>query len=312
MHDPFLYPDFTSYIRQGEPSQRRRAENWAIAIGLQAVDGLRTSEYLHQVAKRNIEGEVEMGEVPHILRSHYQVQAQRESEYEQEEADKASANIAHLLSQPTLDFTVHGYLTVHRRIFEGVLKHAGRVRDYNITKEEWVLRGDTVSYLAHQDIMPALHYEIEQERSFDYAGLGLREVVAHLARFVASLWQVHAFCEGNTRTTAVFLIQHLRSIGFELSNALFAQHSWFFRNALVRANYKQVQLGISYEYAPLERFFQNLLMGEQHRLSNRQLLIAPPENWPRATEQVPNKYRTSRSCLPTACVAWCWHSERRL
>jgi hypothetical protein len=103
--------------------------------------------------------------------------------------------------------------------------------------------------------------------------------IKHICRFVSGLWQIHPFREGNTRTTAVFTIQYLRSIGYKVNNDMFADYSWYFRNALVRANYKNPTLDIDYDYSFLEKFFQNLLMGTHHELKNRYLIINAPDNW---------------------------------
>lgn len=272
--------DFEEYIRQGEPGRVERAQAWRTAIGLQAVDGLQTSDYLRQTAQRHIEGEITIDEVRELIKAYYQSRTSREpDEDDQQEADKVSANIAKILSTQTLDFTTNGYIAMHRRIFNGVFKHAGEVRKYDITKKEWVLDGDTVNYLNWEDLRRAIDYDLEQERHFSYAGLQPEETVAHLAKFVSGLWQIHAFREGNTRTTAVFTIQYLRSIGFQVGNDQFAQHSWYFRNALVRANYKNVKKGINYSPVYLERFFRNLLLGEQWDLRNRYLHIRATREW---------------------------------
>lgn len=298
----FNIEDFDEYIRQGEPDKKEKAYIWQTAIGLQAVDGLSTSEYLKEAAKRNIEGEITVDEVSKLIRSYYQSKTQREpDDDEKEEADHAAANISKILSVRTLDFSTAGYVSLHRRIFEGVFKHAGKIRDYDITKKEWVLNGDTVNYLNSEDLRRALDYDIEQERKFSYKGLSTDEMVAHITRFVSGIWQIHAFGEGNTRTTAVFAIQYLRSIGFDINNDLFAKHSWYFRNALVRANYKNARLGIDYTPVYLERFFRNLLLGEQWDLRNRYLHIQASEEWkeqprldkPASTGQVQDKFGTS-------------------
>ena len=186
------------------------------------------------------------------------------------------------------------------------MKHAGELRKYDITKREWVLEGDTVNYLNWEDLRRAIDYEINQERNFSYKGLSSDEMVAHITKFVSGLWQIHAFGEGNTRTTAVFTIQYLRSIGFDVENDLFAKHSWYFRNALVRANYKNALKGIDYTPIYLERFFRNLLLGEKWDLRNRYLHIHPTEEWsvqpnlldPTSTPQVQDKYRTSTGYAP--------------
>ena len=298
----FNIEEFDEYIRQGEPDKKEKAYIWQTAIGLQAVDGLSTSGYLKETAKRNIEGEITVDEVGRLIRSYYQSKTQREpDDDEKEEADHAAANISKILSARTLDFSTAGYVSLHRRIFEGVFKHAGKIRDYDITKKEWVLNGDTVNYLNNEDLRRALDYDIEQERQFSYKGLSTDEMIAHITRFVSGIWQIHAFREGNTRTTAVFAIQYLRSIGFDINNDLFAKHSWYFRNALVRANYKNARLGIDYTPVYLERFFRNLLLGEQWDLRNRYLHIQTTEEWkeqPRldalsSTGQVQDKLGTS-------------------
>ncbi|MBR5632300.1 MAG: Fic family protein [Bacteroidales bacterium] len=274
------YLDFDEYLRQGEPAQREAAYAWSTAIGLQAVDGLTTSEYLNDLARRNIEGELTMDQVDKLLDSYYESKAAREAhDDDKNEADKASRNIKKILSVKTVDFTANGFISLHRRIFEGVFKHAGQLRDYDITKKEWVLEGDTVNYLNWEDLRRALDYDIKQEREFSYKGLTQDNLITHIASFVSGLWQIHAFGEGNTRTTAVFTIQYLRSIGFDVENDLFAKYSWYFRNALVRANYKNAVKGIDYSPIYLERFFRNLLLGEQWDLRNRYLHIHPSEEW---------------------------------
>ena len=279
-NDKELYLNFDEYIRQGEPSQREAAYAWSTAIGLQAVDGLKTSEYLNGLARRNIEGEITIDEVEQLLNSYYENKTTREADDDdKQEADKASKNIKRILSVKTCDFSTNGYISLHRRIFEGVLKHVGEMRKYDITKREWVLEGDTVSYLNWEDLRRAVDYDIQQERDFSYKGISNDELVAHIANFVSGLWQIHAFGEGNTRTTAVFTIQYLRSLGFNVENDLFAKHSWYFRNALVRANYKNAIKGIDYSPVFLERFFRNLLLGEQWDLRNRYLHINPPAEW---------------------------------
>lgn len=274
------YTDFDEYIRQGEPSQKEKASIWQTAIGLQAVDGLQTSDYLKATACKHIEGEIDIDEARELIKSYYQSKTQREpDDEEKQEADKVSANITKILSSQTLDFSTGGYISVHRRIFDGVFKHAGKLRDYDITKREWVLDSDTVNYLNWEDLRRALDYDISQEKDFSYKGISTDAMVEHITRFVSGLWQIHAFCEGNTRTTAVFTILYLRSIGFKVDNSLFARHSWYFRNALVRANYKNAIKGIDYTSVYLERFFRNLLLGEKWDLRNRYLHIHATDEW---------------------------------
>ena len=293
------YLDFDEYIRQGEPQQRERAEAWRVAIGLQAVDGLKTSEYLQETARRNIEGEISIDEARELIKTYYISKNKHEDDDdEKQEADKVSVNITKILSTKTLDFSTKGYIALHRRIFEGVFKHAGQIRKYDITKKEWVLNGDTVNYLNWEDLRRALDYDIEQERNFTYKGISSDELISHISRFISDIWQIHAFREGNTRTTAVFAIMYLRDLGFNVANDMFEKHSWYFRNALVRANYRNALKGVDYNPIYLERFFRNLLLGEQWDLRNRYLHIYPTEEWciqPNLalSEQTPHKYPTS-------------------
>ena len=188
------HKDFEEYIREGEPDKRERAYAWRTAIGLQAVDGLQVSDYLRTTARRNIEGEITIDEARDLIKTYYQSKTKREpDDDEKQEADRVAGNITRILSRQTLDFSAHGFIALHRRIFEGVLKHAGEVRKYDITKKEWVLRGDTVNYLNFEDVHRALDYDISQERAFNYKGLSTDEMVAHIAKFVAGLWQIHPF-----------------------------------------------------------------------------------------------------------------------
>ncbi len=297
------FASFDEYLRQGEPSQKESAENWKTAIGLQAVDGLQPSAYLIDVAKRNIEGEISLDETRKLIDSYYQSKTVRTPKDEdEEEADKVSANIAKILASKTFAFNTNGYVSLHRRIFEGVFKHAGEIRQYDISKKEWVLEGDSVNYLNWEDLRRALDWDIEQEKNFSYKGLTDDEKIEHIAKFISGIWQIHAFREGNTRTTAIFTIQYLRSLGYKVNNEMFAKHSWYFRNALVRANYRNIQKGIDYSPIYLVRFFRNLLLKDSWVLKNRYLHIRPTDDWkeqPRiGTPQVPRKLSSSTPQVP--------------
>lgn len=297
------FASFDEYLRQGEPSQKESAENWKTAIGLQAVDGLQPSAYLIDVAKRNIEGEISLDETRKLIDSYYQSKTVRTPKDEdEEEADKVSVNIAKILASKTFAFNTNGYVSLHRRIFEGVFKHAGEIRQYDISKKEWVLEGDSVNYLNWEDLRRALDWDIEQEKNFSYKGLTDDEKIEHIAKFISGIWQIHAFREGNTRTTAIFTIQYLRSLGYEVNNEMFAKHSWYFRNALVRANYRNIQKGIDYSPIYLVRFFRNLLLKDSWGLKNRYLHIRPTDDWkeqPRiGTPQVPRKLSSSTPQVP--------------
>ena len=267
----YVIQELEEYIRQGEPQQRERGETWRVAIGLQQVDGLTTSEYLLNTAKKHIEGDISIGEAKMLIDTYYKSAAGRkEVENDRtEEADKVSARITEILAEKTFSFAPAQLTSIHRRLFEGIYKQAGRIRDYNITKNEWVLGGKTVYYASADTISETLDYDMGQERAFNYENMNVDDAIAHLARFCANLWQIHPFCEGNTRTTAVFMIKYLRTLGFHVMNDVFANKSWYFRNALVRANYSDLTQGITETTIYLENFFRSMLLGEEHDLRNR-------------------------------------------
>lgn len=267
--------DFDRYIKQSEPLQAEKARIWQAAIGLQDVDGLKPSAYLKETAQRHIEGDITIEEVRTLLDSYYESKTAREQGGERtEEADKVSAAIAAILSEKAFTFSPDYLISIHRRLFDGVFEFAGRLRDYNISKKEWVLDGASVLYGDSYMIRQTLDYDFAQERAFSYEGVRPQGAVEHIARFISGIWQIHAFGEGNTRTVAVFAIKYLRSFGFDIDNDLFEKHSWYFRNALVRANYHDLAKGISATDRFLVRFFRNLILGEQTPLSNREMHIS--------------------------------------
>ncbi|CDB02523.1 putative uncharacterized protein [Firmicutes bacterium CAG:145] len=265
---------FKEYIRESEPDKRDKGYAWYTAIGLQAVDGLKTSEYLFYTAVRNIEGEITMKEANELLQTYYEENPVRDATDRTEEADKVSVRIATILSEKAFSFTPNEYLSIHRKLFMGIYSHAGKVRDYNITKREWVLNGETVLYGSATELRSTLDYDFSQEKQFSYKDLSMDEIIHHLAVFISRLWQIHVFGEGNTRTTAVFFIKYLRTLGFDVTNDIFAKNAWYFRNSLVRANYNDLKNGIHETTEYLELFLRNLLLDEKNPLHNRTLHIS--------------------------------------
>jgi len=266
--------DFDEYIRQSEPDKQQKGYIWQTAIGLQDVDGLKPSDYLIETAKKNIDGDITLEEANDLIHSYYKSKTTRlDVENRTEEADKVSARIAQILSEDAFVFSPNQLISIHRRLFDGIYKFAGTIRDYNISKQEWVLQGKSVVYAGADLIRDTLRYDFDLEKSFDYRALSIDESINHITGFIANMWQIHPFGEGNTRTTAVFAIKYLRSLGFNVTNTLFADNSWYFRNALVRANYADIQKGIYEDKSYLEKFFRNLILNEQNELKNRYLLI---------------------------------------
>ncbi|MBR6402493.1 MAG: Fic family protein [Eubacterium sp.] len=259
---------FEEYIKQTEPAKRELGYAWYTAIGLQAVDGLDTSDYLKKTAKDNIDGKITISEAGKLIESYYKENSNRD-ENRTKEADVVSVRIATILSENAFTFSVPQYVGIHKRLFEGVFSHAGKIRDYNISKKEWVLDGASVHYGNALELREMLEYDIRTEKEYEYSTDSISSIISHLAKFVARLWQIHAFGEGNTRTTAVFFIKYLRSMGFDVTNDIFAENAWYFRNSLVRANYNDFSKGIRETTEYLEMFLKNLLLGETNELKNR-------------------------------------------
>ena len=265
---------FKEYLKESEPDKINKGYAWSTAIGLQAVDGLKPSKYLIDTAIKNIEGEITLKEAQNLINSYYEERPQHSSKDERtEEADKVSSRIAEILSEKAFSFSPNEYISIHRKLFKGIYKHAGKIRDYNITKKEWVLDGETVMYGSASELRAMLEYDFSQEKGFSYKGLSMDEIIHHLSEFISRLWQIHIFGEGNTRTTAVFFIKYLRTLGFSVTNDIFAENAWYFRNALVRANYTNLQKNVHETTEFLELFLKNLLLNEKNELHNRYMHI---------------------------------------
>ena len=289
--------DLSEYLRAKDPHKVELAGIWRAAIGLQKVDGLTPSAYLVETARRNIEGEITVAEAGNIIGEYYKSKKIRAeaAKTRTDEADIVSQRIAEILAEPTFSFSPASYVAIHRKLFVGIYKHAGRIRDYNITKSEWVLKKDTVRYESADVIAATLEYEFERERKFNYKGLTPPETISHFSQFIADVWQIHAFGEGNTRTTAIFAIKYLRTLGYDVANDIFAENSYYFRNALVRANYTNIPAGVHPTLVYLERFFGNLLLGEDNVLKSRFLRVGlqdePASLVPPKREQVGEQVR---------------------
>jgi len=269
------FSEFDEYIRQGEPDQKERASNWSVAIGLQAVDQLHVSQYLLKTASEHIEGLITQDEVEQRISAYYQTEESRQEEAGTDEADQVSSRIIKVLGTRSFTFSPSHYASIHRQLFSGILPHAGTYRNFDITKKEWILNNASVLYGAADYISETLRYDFGEEQKYSYKHKQPEEVIEHFSTFIAGIWQIHPFREGNTRTTAVFAIQYLRSLGYAIDNTPFKEHSWYFRNALVRANYDNLPLGITRTTEYLELFFRNFLLGEHNELKNRYLHV----NW---------------------------------
>ena len=275
--DPILR-ELGGYFKAEEPGRRERADAWATAIGLQKVDGLTPSQFLFDTAKDHIEGRITQNQARRRIHDYYAAQAEvARPDPEKEEADKVSERIVAVLNDGGFAFTPEYFISIHAKLFKGVLPSAGKLRTVNIRKREWVLKDDSVTYGDAATIKQSLIRDFIDEREFDYGGKTPRKIIPHFARFIAQIWQVHPFGEGNTRTTAVFAIKYLRSLGFSVDNDAFRDNAWYFRNALVRANYADYAREVSRDWSYLEIFFRNLLLGEKNEMKSRYLLIGLTE-----------------------------------
>lgn len=273
--NPQLTLALAEYERLGEPDQAEKSQAWQTAIGLQQVDGLATSKYLLETAKEHIEGRINIDEAQARIDSYYQTKEARQNQdsANTREADIVASRIAKLLGEATFNFSTFTYFNIHKKLFAGLYPHAGKIRPYNITKKEWVLNGDTVQYCDFDVILDTLNYDFDKERKFSFIGLSTEQKISHISKFISNAWQIHPFCEGNTRTTAVFLIKYLKFFGFPVNNAPFAKNAWYFRNALVRANWSNMMLDIQSSTLPLEHFLRNVILGTNFELKNRRLHI---------------------------------------
>ncbi len=274
---------FEEYSKEKEPTKYYKTYAWKTAIGLQQVDGLEPSEYLIKTAEQSINGDISFDDAHQLITSYYK--ENRSQAERTEEADKVSVRIAQIISENSFVFSPIELITIHKRLFEGIYSHAGRIRDYNISKQEWVLDGDTVIYGNAYNLRETVDYDFSLEKKFNYADLSTEDIIQHIARFISNLWQIHIFGEGNTRTTAVFLIKYLSKLGFNVTNDIFAENSWYFRNALVRANYNNRAKNVTETTYYLELFLRNLLLDEDNILSNREMHIVykEVEDHPRGT-----------------------------
>ena len=271
--DPSL-SELLGYFKAREPGKRARAEAWATAIGLQKVDGLSVSRYLVETAKAHIEGRITQAQAKRRIHDYYEAKDERHKpDPEQREPDKVSERIAAVINDAGFAFTPEYFISIHAKLFKGVIASAGKLRTINFHKHEWVLKEDSVTYGDKATLKASLVRDFLDEREFDYGTRSVAQMIPHFVRFIAQIWQVHPFAEGNTRTTAVFAIKYLRSLGHCVTNNMFVENSWYFRNALVRANYADYEKNVKRDWSYLEKFFRNLLIGEKNELKSRYLRI---------------------------------------
>ena len=259
-------------IKEYTSNARKNKEYWDAAIGLQDVDGLKPSRYLYELSEQHINGELPLQAVSEKLTEYYKSASGKERT-ETMECDLVSERIVELLSDGTISLAPTALKSIHRYLFQGIYDFAGQFRQYNITKEEPVLHGDSVKYANYFEIQDILEYDFNIEKQQRYSKMDKAQIIRRLCDFSSSIWQVYPFGEGNTRTTAVFMELYLNSIGFPVNNDMFKDYSKYYRNALVRSNYANYAKGIDVDFSYLEKFYGNLLFGSQYDLNNDEMIL---------------------------------------
>ena len=259
-------------------SKQEKRNNWETGIGLNKVDGLVPSEYLQELIEEFVEEKSTYKEIENKLNIYYKNRDLSDrNERDTRECDFVTARIAELLQDGTFIFSPVYLKSIHRYLFKDIFyselkDYAGEFRDYNISKKETILKGETVIYGNYQDLMEYLKYDFDEEKKVDYTKLNEEEQIKRIAKFTSAIWQVHPFVEGNTRTTAVFIEKYLRTKGFNINNDLFKEYSVYFRNALVLSNYSNISLKISADFRYLNSFFRKLLINPKENLEQAEKL----------------------------------------
>ena len=257
-----------------------RRHYWACAIGLQAVDGLKVSAYLKQTAEKYVRGECSLDEAGELIRAYHTPGSPSygENAHSSLEADLVSQRIAEVLARGSFTLVPDMPRIVHKQLFRDLPSDAYRPGEYKLeplVKQEEILNGDSVLYADPTLVEQSLRYLFDEERLANGYDLTLTGGdLSRFARFISLVWQVHPFQEGNTRTIAVLAALYLQQLGFNVGNEPFEQHARYFRDALVRANYRNAAAGILPNMSFIERFFDNLANDAGHKLE-REDLICP-------------------------------------
>ena len=270
--------DFDSSMNPYQEEQRSKDYikqlQWDMAIGLQQVDNLKPSKYLEQISKMNILGELTIEEVEQSLREYYTTKEEpKDINLNELECDFVSMRIVELLSIDNFELSVDYLKYVHKYLFQDVYEFAGEFRKINFSKHEKILNNDSVAYGDFKTLIESLEYDISLEKNKNYNDMPIVEVIKNITDFTSSIWQVHPFREGNTRTTAVFIEKYLISLGYNVDNSLFKDKSVYFRNALVRSNYFNNYLNIKEDKNYLIKFYENLLLGKNNNLHSESLIV---------------------------------------
>lgn len=274
MSEKELDSSINPYQEKTYPKGYIKQLQWDMAIGLQQVDNLTPSKYLKQISEKNILGELTIEEVEQSLREYYTTKEEQKSiNHKELECDFVSMRIVELLDQENFELSVDYLKYIHKYLFQDVYEFAGEFRKIDFSKHEKILNNDSVAYGDSKTLTESLEYDISLEEEKDYKNMNIVEVIKNITDFTSSIWQVHPFREGNTRTTAVFIEKYLISLGYNVDNSLFKDKSVYFRNALVRSNYFNNYLNIKEDKTYLIKFYENLLLGKNNNLHSEDLIV---------------------------------------
>lgn len=244
--------------------------NWQVSFGLSEIDNESPSYFLQSLAEANIIGLISDEEAEELLSKHY-MEIGIGPQYG---TDVVILKIKRFLPISEFHLSKEFFYAIHRYIFNGVFPDAGCTRTRNVSKKEPILDYESVIYAPIQHIDEYLDYDFSQERKKNYRGKSPEEIIDLITPFITNIWQAHPFCDGNTRTTSVFLEKYLNYLGFPTNNDVFKENSTYFRAALVRANYTTANhLEPTYEY--VKKFLRKLLIDPTIELDIGELNISP-------------------------------------
>ena len=262
------------YIEETKSKGYVKQLEWDMAIGLQEVDNLKPSKYLEKLLGENVSGNLTIKQVEEELREYYiEKDKKQELNHNELECDFVSTRIVELLQIDNFELSVDYLKYIHKYLFQDVYEFAGEFRKIDFSKHEKILNNDSVAYGDCKTLKESLEYDISLEKEKKYKEMNIVEVINNITKFSSSIWQVHPFREGNTRTTALFIEKYLISLGYNVDNTLFKDKSVYFRNALVRSNYFNNYLNIKEDSRYLVKFYENLLLGKNNNLHSQDLIL---------------------------------------
>ena len=274
MSEKDLDSSINDYNEINDPKGYFKQLEWDMAIGLQEVDNLKPSKYLEELIEKSILGELTIEEVEKELKDYYiEKEKQNSINYNELECDFVSMRIVELLSVDNFELSVDYLKYIHKYLFQDVYEFAGEFRNINFFKHEIILNNDSVAYGDYKSLKESLEYDITLEKEKKYKDMSIVDVIKNITDFSSSIWQVHPFREGNTRTIALFIEKYLISLGYNVYKSLFKDKSVYFRNALVRSNYFNNDLNIKEDKSYLIKFYENLLLGKNNNLHSEDLIV---------------------------------------